>query len=100
MLSEKGYVLKVYNNFKLSKNKVMKVEQKWTCIEKTCKVHIFTDLEGKNFIKLVHDISSRPAKHVRFYCQKKLEKKFRLVISFAQEYMITYVEGGVYKKNN
>ena len=75
----------------------MKVEQKWTFIEKTCKVHIFTDLEGKKFIKLVHDISSRLAKHVRFYCQMK---KFRLVISFAQEYMITYVEGGVYKKIN
>ena len=86
MLSEKGHGLKVYNNFKFSKNKFTKVGQKWMCIEKRCKAHIFTDLEGENFIKLVHDISNRPVKHVRFYCQKKLEKKFRLVISFAQEY--------------
>ena len=55
MLSEKGHELKLYNNFKFSKNKVTKVGQKWTCIKKTCKAHIFTDLEGKNFIKLVND---------------------------------------------
>ena len=90
MPSEKGHELKVYNNIKFSKSKETKVGQKLTCIKKMCKAHIFTDLEGKNFIKLVNDhvhevdpnlarqilsnsvkrkavddISSRPAKHVR-----------------------------------
>ena len=102
MLSEKGYDLKVYNNYKFSKNKLTKKGQKWACTVKSCKTHIFTDAAEEYFIDLAHehqheppaklareilsnsakrkavsDICSRPAKHVINYVIKKVKNNLQ-----------------------